>query len=100
MSFTKKQLDYIRAGFEECLIHWCHPDGDDADLYLDEDEYAERAQEYYIEITKNHEMFSKDWDEIIRLSILSFEEKFIGCTLTKDQARLFLIEALDYHLNY
>jgi hypothetical protein len=88
---------YIREGFLETLMHWCHPHGDDAHMYMSNDEYNQAAEDYYNEIVSDPKKFDEDWGEDVEEYFNICSEKFPGTT--KEKVKEVLLKYLDEHLN-
>lgn len=88
--------EFIFDAFGEILVHWCHPHGDDAHLYMTTDEYNKAAMDYFDKISKDDKKFEEEWGETLDDMMIDVNEKF-GDT-KRDQVKKIMMDCLEEHL--
>lgn len=55
------QINFVLGWFSHELEHWCHPDGNDGQLYIDDDDFCESIDSYVSKIISDRDTLIREW---------------------------------------
>lgn len=91
MGLTQLQTTWVREGFEEEILNWCHPWGDEPVSYIGctQEEYDARAEQYYHEVIDDPALLEKDWGVVFNNMKIWFKEEFNATLSSHDYIPIF-----------
>lgn len=63
MTLTKIQKTWIEESIRDIMWDWTHPAGEDAHLYMSDDEYIQQAVDYFNKLNEDHDLVYEDWGD-------------------------------------
>lgn len=95
-TLTKKQLTWVQDCLNEELMNWSHPDGDDAHLYMSEEDYHHSACDYFYQLRDDRDRVEQDWGEVLS-EVKEYFEKEFGTKISKEKIFTIFMDCLAEH---